>query len=130
MDPDCLLQEIDESEVTLRRKPRRRSSIGNSLRSDDQRRRASCASTTYEPDDCSMRTNRSRPYSWGPVGEFFYRESLSFYESERSPASHHECNVLFVYHHRVICFNMQLNKNKIHNAYSICDKLIYKIKMI
>lgn len=94
-------KEIDEAEVTLRRKHRRQSSVGISFRSDDQpsthRRRSSYASSSWvrdaddEADELS--TRRSRPGSWGPVGEFFYRDSLSFCESERSPASHHECNL-------------------------------------
>lgn len=34
----------------------------------------------------------SRPFSWGPVGEFYYRESLCLSETDRSLFSHHECN--------------------------------------
>lgn len=85
----------------MRRKHRRQSSLGVSIRSDgmqDSRRRASYASSwgprdaDYDPDEMSTRTGRSRPCSWGPIGEFFYRDSLSFCDSERSPVSHHECN--------------------------------------
>lgn len=86
-------KEIDENEVTLRRKHRRKSSMGISFRSDDPKRRSSYTSTYFDPDELS-RTSRSRPCSWGPVAEFFYRDSLSFCESERSPTSHQECNLL------------------------------------
>lgn len=94
-------KETDEEEVTLRRKHRRQSSLGVSISEgiqDARRRRASCASSwgprdaDYDPDEMSTRTGRSRPCSWGPIGEFFYRDSLSFCDSERSPMSHHECN--------------------------------------
>lgn len=85
----------------MRRKHRRQSSLGVSIRSeglrDSQRRRASALSwgrgIDYEAvDELSTRTGRSRPSSWGPIGEFFFRDSLSFCDSERSPMSHHECN--------------------------------------
>lgn len=94
-------KETDEGEVTLRRTNRRKSSLGSSFRrSDESRRRSSYASSSWirdaddeaEPDELSTRTGRSRPGSWGPIGEFFYRDSLSFCDSERSPVSHHECN--------------------------------------
>lgn len=94
-------KETDEEEVTLRRKHRRQSSLGVSIRSegirDSQRRRASALSwgrgIDYDAvDELSTRTGRSRPSSWGPIGEFFFRDSLSFCDSERSPMSHHECN--------------------------------------
>lgn len=98
------LKERDEAEVTLRRRPRhrRQSSVGITFnRGDDypDRRRYSYASSYIrdedddddDGDDVSTRTGRGRPYSWGPVGEFFYRDSLSFCDSERSPTSHHEC---------------------------------------
>lgn len=94
-------KETDEEEVTLRRKHRRQSSLGVSIRSegirDTQRRRASALSwgrgMDYDAvDELSTRTGRSRPSSWGPIGEFFFRDSLSFCDSERSPMSHHECN--------------------------------------
>lgn len=94
-------KETDEGEVILRKKHRRQSSLGASFRrSDDSRRRSSYASSSWvrdaddeaEPDELSTRTGRSRPGSWGPIGEFFYRDSLSFCDSERSPVSHHECN--------------------------------------
>lgn len=86
--------------MVLRRKHRRQSSVGISFRSDD-RRRFSYASSSWvrdaddeaDQDELTTRSGRSRPCSWGPVGEFFYRDSLSFCESERSPASHHECNL-------------------------------------
>lgn len=88
--------------MTLRRKHRRQSSLGMSIRSDgkqeSRRRRSSYTSSSWirdaddEADELSTRTGRSRPCSWGPIGEFFYRDSLSFCDSERSPMSHHECN--------------------------------------
>lgn len=92
-------------EVTLRRRPRhrRQSSVGITFSGADEphHRRYSCTSSTWnrdaddeEADGISARTGRSRPYSWGPVGEFFYRDSLSFCDSERSPTSHHECKFL------------------------------------
>lgn len=99
----------DENGVTLRRRPshRRQSSVGISFyRSEEQhsshRRRFSYASSSWmrdaddedEPDEISTRTGRGRPYSWGPIGDFFYRDSLSFCESDRSPFSHQECNSL------------------------------------
>lgn len=44
--------------------------------------------------DMSTRTGRSgRPFSWGPVGEFYYRESLCLSETDRSLFSHHECTL-------------------------------------
>lgn len=82
----------------LRRKHRRQSSVGLSIRSEGrERRRSSYTSTSWIRDaddeaDESTRTGRSRPCSWGPIGEIFYRDSLSFCDSERSPMSHHECN--------------------------------------
>lgn len=86
----------------MRRKHRRQSSLGISIRSDgkqdSRRRRSSYTSSSWmrdaddEADELSTRTGRSRPCSWGPIGEFFYRDSLSFCDSERSPMSHHECN--------------------------------------
>lgn len=98
------IKEADEEEVTLRRKHRRQSSLGVSIKSDGQesrRRRSSYTSTSWvrdaddeaDADELSTRTGRSRPGSWGPIGEFFYRDSLSFCDSERSPMSHHECNL-------------------------------------
>lgn len=101
--------ETDEGEVTLRRKPghRRQSSMGISFYRNEEhqtthRRRYSYASSSwirdaddeYDGDDISTRTGRSRPCSWGPVGDFFYRDSLSFFESERSSFSHQECNFI------------------------------------
>lgn len=98
----------DETGVTLRRRRshRRQSSVGITFyRTEEQhtshRRRFSYASSSWmrdaddedEPDEISTRTGRSRPYSWGPVGEFFYRDSMSFCESDRSPFSHQECNL-------------------------------------
>lgn len=94
-------KEIDEEDVTLRRKHRRQSSVGISILSEgreSQRRRSSYTSNSWirdaddEADELSTRTGRSRPTSWGPIGEIFYRDSLSFCDSERSPMSHHECN--------------------------------------
>ncbi|XP_031619369.1 piezo-type mechanosensitive ion channel component isoform X2 [Contarinia nasturtii] len=91
--------ETDEEEVMLRRKHRRQSSVGLSIRSEGrERRRSSYTSTSWIRDaddeaDESTRTGRSRPCSWGPIGEIFYRDSLSFCDSERSkcsPLSHHE----------------------------------------
>lgn len=90
----------------MRRRPshRRQSSVGISFYRQEEhshRRRFSYASSSWirdaddnddDADEMSIRTGRSRPCSWGPVGEFFYRESLCFSESERSPISHHECN--------------------------------------
>lgn len=91
----------------MRRRPshRRQSSVGISFyrhqEEHSHRRRFSYASSSWirdaddnddDADEMSIRTGRSRPCSWGPVGEFFYRESLCFSESERSPISHHECN--------------------------------------
>lgn len=90
--------------MVLRKKHRRQSSLGASFRrSDESRRRFSYASSSFvrdaddeeEPDELSTRTGRSRPGSWGPIGELFYRDSLSFCDSERSPVSHHECNSIF-----------------------------------
>lgn len=100
-----LKKETDESDVNMRRRPshRRQSSVGISFyRHEEQhthRRRFSYASSSWiqnddnddDGEENSARTGRSRPCSWGPVGEFFYRESLCFSESERSPISHHEC---------------------------------------
>lgn len=98
----------DEAGVTLRRRPshRRQSSVGITFyHSEEQhtshRRRYSYASSSFmrdaddeadEGDELSTRTGRGRPYSWGPVGEFFYRDSLSFGESDRLSFSHQECN--------------------------------------
>lgn len=85
----------------MRHKHRRQSSLGVPIRCegvrDSQRRRASALSwgrgIDYDTvDELSTRTGRSRPSSWGPIGEFFFRDSLSFCDSERSPMSHHECN--------------------------------------
>lgn len=104
----CLCwKETEDETVTLRRRPshRRQSSVGITFyRNEEQhtshRRRFSYASSSWmrdaddedEADEISTRTGRSRPCSWGPVGEFFYRDSLSFCESERSRFSHQECN--------------------------------------
>lgn len=78
--------------------------MGISIRSElhESRRRRSSYTTSSswirdaddeaDADEMSTRTGRSRPCSWGPIGEFFYRDSLSFCDSERSPMSHHECN--------------------------------------
>lgn len=94
-------KESEEEVVTLRRKHRRQSSVGISILSEgreSQRRRSSYTSNSWirdaddEADELSARTGRSRPTSWGPIGEIFYRDSLSFCDSERSPMSHHECN--------------------------------------
>ena len=94
-------KETEEEEVTLRRKHRRQSSVGISILSEgreSQRRRSSYTSNSWirdaddEADELSTRIGRSRPTSWGPIGEIFYRDSLSFCDSERSPMSHHECN--------------------------------------
>lgn len=110
-------KETDEAGVTLRRRPshRRQSSVGISFYRNEEhhtthRRRFSYASSSWirdaddeggeeedEPDEISTRTGRSRPYSWGPIGDYFYRDSLSFCDSERSPISHHECNSYRVY---------------------------------
>lgn len=95
-------QEKDETEqVTLRAKSghRRQSSVGISWNKfEDQRRRSSYASWVRDDDDAddyeeisrSTRT-RSRPCSWGPVGEFYFRESMCLSETDRSMLSHHAC---------------------------------------
>lgn len=91
----------------MRRKHRRQSSVGVSIRSEgreSQRRRSSYTYSSWirdaddEADELSTRTGRSRPCSWGPIGEVFYRDSLSFCDSERSPMSHHECNFQKIAH--------------------------------
>lgn len=104
---DYCLQEIDENNVKLRRRPshRRQSSVAISWsRFEDQsdRRRDSNASWARDEDiydEVSTRTGRSRPNSWGPVGEFYYRESLCLSETDRSLFSHQECNLL----HLIVC---------------------------
>lgn len=86
----------------MRRRPshRRQSSVAISWsRFEDQsdRRRDSNASWARDEDiydEVSTRTGRSRPNSWGPVGEFYYRESLCLSETDRSLFSHQECNLL------------------------------------
>lgn len=96
-------QEKDEIEqVTLRPKAgghRRQSSIGISWNKfEDTRRRSSYTSWARDDDDGddyeeisrSTRT-RSRPYSWGPVGEIFFRESMCLSETDRSMLSHQAC---------------------------------------
>lgn len=99
-------QEKDEIEqVTLRTKPghRRQSSVGISWNKfEDQRRRSSYASWVRDDDDAdddeeisrSTRT-RSRPCSWGPVGEFYFRESMCLSETDRSMLSHQACKEFY-----------------------------------
>lgn len=103
----CLQENDEENNVKLRRRPshRRQSSVAISWsRFEDQsdRRRDSNASWARDEDiydEVSTRTGRSRPNSWGPVGEFYYRESLCLSETDRSLFSHQECKLL-----DLICF--------------------------
>lgn len=99
-------QEKDEIEqVTLRIKSghRRQSSVGISWNKfeEQQRRRSSYASWVRDDDDDdeemsrSTRT-RSRPCSWGPVGEFYFRESMCLSETDRSMLSHQACKGFLV----------------------------------
>lgn len=88
-----------EANVLLRRRSshRRQSSVAiswNRFEDPSDRRRDSNASWIRDADDdeVSGRTGRSRPNSWGPVGEFYYRESLCLSETDKSLFSHHECN--------------------------------------
>lgn len=94
------------STTTLRRRPshRRQSSVAAISWSrfdpnNPSSRRDSNASWMRDGEldyDMSTRTGRSavsRPFSWGPVGEFYYRESLCLSETDRSLFSHHECTV-------------------------------------
>ncbi|XP_037048041.1 uncharacterized protein LOC119082595 [Bradysia coprophila] len=99
LDPSDEKDEIEQ--VTLRAKPghRRQSSVGISWNKfEDTRRRSSYASWARDDDDGddyeeisrSTRT-RSRPCSWGPVGEFYFRESMCLSETDRSMLSHQAC---------------------------------------
>lgn len=97
-------KETEETNVTLRRRPshRRQSSAAISwsrFEDPSDRRRDSNASWIRDEDDdeVSTRTGRSRPNSWGPIGEFYYRESLCLSETDKSMFSHQECNYLFCY---------------------------------
>lgn len=106
-------KEADEPDqtptVTLRRRPshRRQSSVAISWsRFEDPGsagRRDSYASSWMrdDPDYEELTTQAGpsaagRPFSWGPVGEFFYRESLSHHsDTDRSLLSHHMCMFRF-----------------------------------
>lgn len=112
---NVFVKETSEQEpvpaVTLRRRPshRRQSSAAISWsRFEDTGstgRRDSFASSWMrdDPDYEELSTRAgpvasSRPYSWGPVGEFFYRESLSHHsDTDRSLFSHHVCTLLTIY---------------------------------
>lgn len=135
------MQESNEPDVNMRRIPshRRQSSVGISFyRHEEQthRRRFSYASSSWirdaddndeDADEASTRTGRSRPCSWGPVGDFFYRESLCFSESERSPLSHHECNLTFSKYFRT----QRNNAESTGVVYSNClVKLQHRIRCI
>lgn len=59
------------------------------------RRRSSYVTTWAEDDDDALTTTRAarrRQYSWGPVGEAGFRDSIRS-ASSRSPVSHHECKL-------------------------------------
>ena len=104
----ALLLEL-ESKVKLRRRSasqRRRSSVAISwsrFEDPSDKRRDSTASWVQEGDDMPS-TRVGRPDSWGPVGEFYYRESLCLSETDRSLFSHHECKsflyikMLYIFH--------------------------------
>lgn len=107
--------------MTLRRRRprhRRQSSVGISWnRFQERRRRSSFTSWARDNDyvvdgdeatardadvddedendddveGISGRTALSRPYSWGPVGEFYRQQSMCFSEIDRSLLSHQEC---------------------------------------
>lgn len=102
--PKCEQEKDEIEQVTLRTKSghRRQSSVGISWNKfEDQRRRSSYASWARDDDDAddyeeisrSTRT-RSRPCSWGPVGEFYFRESMCLSETDRSMLSHQACKGL------------------------------------
>lgn len=89
--------------------PRRKSSYSTSLAQEDftmdptSRRRSSFVTSWADDDDDALTTTRAarrRQYSWGPVGEAGFRDSIRS-ASSRSPVSHHECKLDF----RLVCIN-------------------------
>lgn len=86
--------------------PKRKSSFSTSLAQEDftldptgtSRRRSSyIPSWAIDDDDdvlTTARAGRRRKYSWGPVGEAGFRDSIRS-ASSRSPVSHHECKLEF-----------------------------------
>lgn len=84
--------------------PRRKSSFSTSLAQEDitldpgtSRRRSSYVPSWAMDEDedeplTTTRTGRRRKYSWGPVGEAGFRDSIRS-ASSRSPISHHECKL-------------------------------------
>ncbi|XP_059615895.1 uncharacterized protein LOC132261224 [Phlebotomus argentipes] len=93
LDPPDEADDASES-PRLRHGHRRESSMGTSWAADtvNPQRRASDISWAIVDDEISARSvPRRRPFSWGPVGEASYRQSL-LSTSSRSPVSHHECN--------------------------------------
>jgi hypothetical protein len=78
---------------------RRKSSIGTSLAQDDftmDQSRRYTRLDEYDDDECLTTTRGGRrKYSWGPVGEHGFRDSIrsAISTSSRSPVSHHECKL-------------------------------------
>lgn len=98
-----ITKEADEDEKSFAspraKSPRRKFSYSTSIAPDEltldpsSRRRSSFVTTWNIDDDepLTTRASRRRQYSWGPVGEAGFRDSVRS-ASSRSPVSHHECN--------------------------------------
>lgn len=98
------MQDMKERSLASPREksPRRKSSFSMSLPQDDftldpatSRRRSSYIHSWAVDDEddeglTTTRAGRRRKYSWGPVGEAGFRDSIRS-ASSRSPVSHHEC---------------------------------------
>lgn len=103
------MQEMNEK-VMRDKSPKRKSSINTSLAQEDftldpatSRRRSSYVPSWAIDDDddeglTTTRAERRRKYSWGPVGESGFRDSIRS-ASSRSPVSHHECKLIFQFMH-------------------------------
>lgn len=109
-------QETDDRAIAEPRSksPRRKSSFSTSIAQEDitldpttPRRRSSYIPSWAIDDDedvlTTARAARRRKYSWGPVGEVGFRDSIRS-ASSRSPVSHHECKLNFQLAHAILSF--------------------------
>ena len=115
------MQNNEKSTSAREKSPRRKSSFSTSLAQEDitldpatSRRRSSyIPSWAIDDDDeeglTTTRAGRRRKYSWGPVGEAGFRDSIRS-ASSRSPVSHHECKFKF----QLLCKFFLVNLVSIH----------------